>query len=213
MKRFLYIGIIFFFSTVTTLNAEPFEGTIELVKHTYYDTFYYEFHVKNDFVRIDMYNKDSAHLSSLLVNLNKRQVFAINNERKLFKELSVREKPPQLNEKDYRVLKTENTKVIDGYLCYQWRVRNKDKNSEIVYWVTKNGFYFYDDLIDILNDVDNISDFYKQITNNDGFLPILVVERTLVRYEKERMQVNNISHTSLSESIFSIPTDYKKFEN
>lgn len=215
MKRVLQILFLLFFVTFISATADPFEGTIKLVKHTYYDTFFYNFHVKGSLVRIDMFDKDSVLLSTLLVNLEERKVYAINSEKKLFKELPTKtgDNYPKEDTDDFRILKTENTKIIDGYLCYQWRVRNKDKNSEVVYWVTRNGFYFYDDLVDILNSVDNISEFYKHITDSDGFLPILIVERTLVRYEKERLQVSNISHAHLNNSIFSIPSDYKKFEN
>lgn len=212
MKRVLKIFFVSFIGISATF-AEPFEGTIKLVKQTYYDTFYYDYHVKEHLVRIDMFSKDSSILSSLIVDTKKRKVFAINSDRKLFKELKVNNDTSGTEAKDYRILKTENSKVIDGYLCYQWRVRSKNKNSEVVYWVTKNGFYFYDDLVNILNNVDNISDFYKHISDSEGFLPILIVERTLVRYEKERLQVSAINYTSLDKNIFTIPVDYKKFEN
>ncbi|MCH7657168.1 MAG: hypothetical protein IIB05_02460 [Bacteroidetes bacterium] len=42
--------------------------------------------------------------------------------------------------------------TIFNYKCYQWRVRNKEKNTEVAYWVFNDDFNFFNDLFKIPED-------------------------------------------------------------
>jgi hypothetical protein len=208
-RTFIILFSLFF--SVSTAFAAGFEGKIKIMKKTIYDTCYYYYQVKEQKVRVDEYNKENKLVGSLIIDLENEKVWALNTLHKVYREL----KPNQnydKNEKNYTVIKTNNSKTINGYLCYQWRVRNKDKNSEIAYWVMKDGFTFFESMIKILNNFGNCSEFFLHIPDNKGFLPILTVERTLVRYEKLRLMVTDIQHVTIDKSIFDIPSDYKKFE-
>lgn len=205
--------VLFFFMLSLSLFSSDFEGVIQLMRQSHYDTVYYEYHVKGDQVRIDEYDMNRQIRNIFLVHLNDRKVYAINKERKLFKELSASDDFVAANQDDYTVTKTDNRKTINGYTCYQWRVRNERKKSEIAYWVTQNGFSFYDQLMDVVRNFDNTSLFYRAIHDASGFLPILAVERTLVRFEKERLVVTDIEHRAVDLNVFSIPDDYKRFDH
>ena len=213
MGRLIGLSLIFCVFLFGNLNAGEFEGRIKVMKKTYYDTSYFFYSVKDDKVRIDQYNQYNRLTNSFILDTDEMSVFALNTNHNIYKELIPSNPSNLANQKKYEVIKTDNTKEINGYLCCQWRVRNREKNSEIAYWVTKNGFGFFDDMVKLLNLVGNSSEFFSHIPGNDGFLPILTVERTLVRYEKLRLVVTDVEHTSLSEDIFKIPSGYREFDN
>ncbi len=203
---------VLLFAVSFAVSASDFEGVINMVRQSHYDTVYYQYYVKGNQVRIDEYGKDDAIRNVLLVHLEERKVYAINTEKKLFKELSANDEQIQSNFENYTIQKTQNKKVINGFACYQWRVRNEQRNSEIAYWVTKNGFDFYDRLLDVIRSFDNTSMFFRAIQDTNGFFPVLVVERTLVRYEKERLIVTAIEHKPVDIEVFVIPEDFRHFD-
>lgn len=207
------LGLVYiiFFCLLLPLKVVGFEGRIDVIKETVYDTSYYTYTIKGDLVRVDQFNQNKKLVNSLLVNMESKSVIALNPYRKLYKKI-IPALSEQTEKDDCVVVKTKNTKVINGYICTQWRVRNRPKNSEIVYWVTSDGFKFFDKLMEIIRQNGNYADFYLQISDIAGYMPILAVERTLVRYEKMRLAVTEIEETHVSEHIFQVPKEFEKFE-
>ncbi len=207
------LGLVYilFFCLLLPLQVMGFEGRIDVIKETVYDTSYYTYSIKGNLVRVDQYNQNRKLVNSLLVNMDTKSVIALNPYRKLYKKI-VPSIPEQTEKDDCVIIKTKNTKVINGYICTQWRVRNRSKNSEIVYWVTTDGFKFFDKLMEIIRQNGNYADFYLQISDISGYIPILAIERTLVRYEKMRLAVTEIEETQVNEHIFQVPKEFEKFE-
>ena len=108
------------------------------------------------------------------------------------------------------MLKTDNTRTIIGETCYQWRVKNVERNTEISYWVVKNDFFFFEKLVSLLNLVDKSFDFFEKIDNTQGYFPLLVEERTILRADKSKLIVQKISNRVISQNYFDIPADYEK---
>lgn len=188
--------------------GQEFEGSIAFVKKSYYDTTHLNYYIKKNRIRIDKYNRQGGKLiETLLVNLDKETVTALHPEKKLYRPLSVVPEC-QTSKSDYEVKKTGNFRRINGHKCYQWRVRNEKLNTEIAYWVTKIQFDFYDDLLKLLQRTERTYRFYMQIPDKDGYFPMLTVERTLLRDERERLEVKNIARDKISESLFKIPEDF-----
>src|SRR6056297_3527451 len=119
MLKKLKISLILF-SMPLFLMGSGFEGKIKVVKKTYYDTSHYYYYVKDNKVRIDEYNQHDRLINSLIIDLSEERVFALNQDKKIYKELQ----PSHHNDGDsddkYVIKKTNNTKRINGYLCYQW---------------------------------------------------------------------------------------------
>lgn len=103
--------------------------------------------------------------------------------------------------------------MINNYRCYQWRVKNIDRNSEVAYWVLQNNFYFFDNLVKLLNQTDKIYEYFEKIPETQGFFPLLCVERTLLRREKFRISVVDINPQKIDKSNFNIPSDFKLIKN
>ena len=189
-------------------NVDSFEGSIQLVHESYYDTYYFSYFVKKDKVRIDKFDSNEILLRSLLIDLESKEVFALCPKRKLYKKLEVNSNSRSGSE-NYSILKTENSRMFGEYKCYQWRVRNKERNTEIAYWVAQNDFYFFEELVKLINSADHTYEFFEKIPETQGFFPMLSVERTLLRKEKSRTYVVEINNKKMNKELFLIPANYE----
>jgi hypothetical protein len=136
------------------------------------------------------------------------EIYVLSPSKKLYTKLTINQRDHQDHE-NFIVQKTENHREVNGIDCYQWRVKNIERNTEIAYWVSQNDFYFFEDLIKLINHTDKTYDFFEKIPESQGFFPLLAVERTLLRKEKSRIYVANITKKSISDSMFTIPADYQ----
>lgn len=188
-------------------DVKSFEGSIDLIQKSYYDTSYFTYFVKNDHVRIDKFDNNHILIQSLLINLKSQDVYILSPSKKLYTKLVVDNKQ---NAKDdnYIILKTDNSRMVGDYKCYQWRVKNTQRNTEVAYWVSQNNFYFFEELVRLIDNTNNIYEFFEKIPETQGFFPMLSVERTLLRKEKSRTYVVNISDKKVSDDLFKIPSDF-----
>ena len=197
------------------INAKPFEGSIKFIQQTLSDTLCYTYHIKNNMVRLDIHEniKGCEDLdNSLLFNLRKKTITALNPKRKIY--ISVPTKPyVDIKNDDFKIIKSKNNKNIHDYKCYQWRVKNKSKNTEISYWVAYDNFLFFEDFLKLWNRTEKSALFFLQISNIKGYFPMLSVERTLLRDEKMRLSVTEITKAKLDDSLFKIPEDFKSYDH
>ena len=205
------ISFILIFTTGKT-DVKSFEGSIELMQKSFYDTSFFTYTVKDENVRVDKFDGNHFLLQSLLINLDKQEIYILSPNQKLYTKLNT--KNIQNNPlENFIILKTENSRMVGDYLCYQWRVKNIDRNTEVAYWVSQNNFYFFEDLIKLIASSDRTYEFFEKIPETDGFFPMLSVERTLLRREKSRVSVININNFNVNDQIFNIPSDYQKVVN
>lgn len=205
------LGVLLLLQPAVVDTSQSFEGTIRLKQSSKYNTYYYEYFIKDNLVRVDKSSKDGQELGSYIIDLEKLAVFAINHQKHLY----VRHTPIdlRLSADDVEIIKSENSKMINGYICYQWRVRNRSTNTEYAFWVTNEvPTYSYDLLGNLLQDIDKAHYYYSLIPNKENFMPLEAVERNLVRKERFRSEVIEIDPQTLSESLFSIPDNYQKLE-
>lgn len=191
-------------------EGKGFQGSLQVVNSTCYDTTLYLLYIKESKIKLNEFDKFGYLINSYLIDLNKNNIYALNPEKKLYSILDVHPFVPN-NPDEYEIIKTENFQFINGYKCYQWRVKDKSKNTEIAYWVTKDDFNFYNKMLSILNKSDKTFNFFLLIPNNDGYIPMLTEERTLLRNTKSKVQVIRIERENLNNKIFEIPPDYKLF--
>jgi hypothetical protein len=199
---------ILFFITQFHVYANGFEGSISFVKESCFDTTYFTYFVSEGKIRIDEYNGEKVLVNAYIININNEEVLVVNYEQKMYKRLKTKTTIDTDN-KGFSIIKTMISKEINCEKCYQWRVRNKEKNTEVAYWVTQNDFTFFDKMIKILNHTDRSWEFFNHIPQSAGYLPMLSVERNLVRDEKNRTQVLQITRKPIDSAMFRIPSDYK----
>lgn len=205
MRYFLLICITVLYCQI---QAQSFEGRFYLERKTLSDTTFLTYSIKSQNIRVDEYDKYRRLTRSLLINLAEKSVIAVNPSKKLYTNITPR---PMLevDETELQVVKSDNWRYINGYKCFQWRVKNKGQNTEISYWVPTDKFTFFDEMIKAWNSSDKNFAFFMQIPELQGYMPMESVERTLLRDEKCRIEVLDVSETKIDDSIFEIPQTYK----
>ena len=110
------------------------------------------------------------------------------------------------------VNKTSGTKIINGYTCKLWRMRNKAENTEVSYWVAEDKFDFFNGLLKVLNRKDKLSVYFMQAPTVVGAMALEATERNLLRDFKNAIVTTKIEKKVLDASLFSIPAEYKKYD-
>lgn len=208
MFQFIFSILLLFASF--NIEENSFEGSINIVKKNPYSTLFYTYRVKGSNVRVDEYDISKKLLKSLLINIEDESIVVLNVHNKEYVNIEI--KSIDYNLENYFVIKTENHRVVNGYKCYQWRVKNRKKNTEIAFWVINNDFYFYRELVSLLNRTNKDFEFFSRIYETEGFFPMLTVERTLLRKEKKRTEVLRIKNEKINKSVFEIPAGYEKIQ-
>ena len=211
IHRYLCITVFTAFLCILNLSANGFEGNITIVKQTFYDTTYYTFTVKERLVRIDEKNVNHQIMQSLIIDLQNKKITALSPSQKLFTNIQKFSHTPN-SQKDFTVVKSENYKYIDGQKCFLWRVRNPNLNMEMSFWVFESDFSFYNEVISLLGQTEDYSKYclyFDQIPNSQGYFPMLMVEKTLLRDERMKVSVQQINRKKVDSRSFLIPSEYK----
>ena len=230
MKKFnIFISLFFIFFYLSAF-AQPkkspdlkkpsldksFEGQIDFVWEKYQDTTTYSYIVKGRKVRFEPHDKCNCKENNWIIfDLDAQTITAFEATRKIYKNIDVKEyvKEP---EKDFKIIagdNVKNTKYINGYKCYQWRVKNVKENSEVAFWVTNDNFDFFTDFLKLWNRREKHARYYLQIPNTYGYFPMLSVERTVLREVKQRLKVTQIKKIPIPDSMFEIPKGFKSYDN
>jgi len=195
---------------ISKIFANEFEGTLQVLKTSHYDTTYIIYHVKENKIRIEEYSNTAHFLNLYLIDIDDEIIYAIDPEKKLYKQIPSKPSiPAKVN--NIEIIKSDNFIYLNGYRCNQWRVRNKERNTEIAYWVAKDDFQFYDKMLRLVNYADKMVNYFLFIPGINGYMPMMAIERTVLRDEKSRYEVKRIDREMLDNSIFTIPENYTKF--
>lgn len=211
IKHFLATISLTVFYTANLL-AQGFEGTIEFTRKTTIDTTKYAYHVKGDMVRIEEIGSNGQIAGIMIVNTKEKKSKSLSPERKLYMELeSSNNKFITIDGSD--VKKGKAHKTIAGYKCNEWIVSNKEQNTAITYYLAKDNFDFFENLLIALNRKDKFATYYQQLPETSNAFPFLAIEKDLTSgKEKGRLEVTKVTKKTLDSKLFEIPADYKKFE-
>lgn len=206
---------LFLFAAVlcssVALRAQEFEGSIYFTKSNMVDVTKYVYHVKGNMVRIDeMLEGSDKMVAALLVNLETKEMIALSHERNLYM------KRPRGGEvvalKGLEVKKGELEKSINGKNCEQYRVKSKELDSEVTFWVADGYYAFFPKLLNILKRKDNYATFYASLPDLDRKLPLVANEMSLLREKKGFLQVDKLEAKKLDDKMFAIPAGYEKVD-
>ncbi len=190
-------------------SSGNFEGTINFVKQTVYDTFFYSYTVKSNLVRIDEKNTSKQIIQSLIIDISARSIIAMSPSHKLYTSIFKNHVYPY---KDVIITKTGVIKIINGYKCQQWKAKNNNFNTEVALWVSNSNFTFYSRVMELLSKTEDYSQlcgYFNLFPGNSGYIPILIIERTMSGDEKSRTSVINIQYMHVNLNVYKIPGDYK----
>jgi len=206
------ILIILVFTLVSSFSfGQNFEGEISVVKKTLSDTLYYSYSIKNDKVKVDEYDKYKRLQKSYIINTKDSSLFAINYNQKVYTKVAV-DKSHTFPKSNRTVINTGVFKYINGYKCYQWRVRDFSTNTEMAYWVPENNFNFFMPMVYLWNSVEEDFGYYLSLPAKVQGMPLLTESRTLLRDDKGSYSVVSIDKKSIQDSEFEIPATFSFFE-
>lgn len=195
-----------------SLLATDFEGRIILSKQSLYDTTIYEYSVKGNHVRIDIKNSHAEIVQSLIIDLEEENITALSPNHKLYTVLKKKRHPEDFDKAEYELIKTPNFKLINGYKCFLWHVRNKRLDSDVTFWITDMKLDFLPKIVALLSLTDDYKDiinYYIQVELDSTFFPMLIIDRTLTKEERAKLVVIRIVKESVSDNAFEIPKDYQ----
>ena len=191
--------------------AQGFEGSIYFTKSNMMDVTQYAYHVKGDKVRIDEMQEGSDKMvATLIVDLKSGDMYAISHERNLWMKRPSKDGDAKVSGAE--VKKGSLERSIHSKNCSQYRVKNKEANREVMYWVTEGDYAFFPRLLEILKRKDNFSTYYLAIDGLENKLPMMAEENTLLREKKGFLQVDKIEEKELPAVMFEIPQGYEKVE-
>ena len=173
------------------------------------DVTQYAYHVKGNIVRVDEMVEGSDELvAALLVDLETEEMIALSHERNLYMVRPSRSEDISVSEAE--VIEGQLKRSIHGLNCSQVRVKNKDADREVMYWVTEGNYAFFPKLLSILKRKDNFSTYYMSMDGLENKLPLMASENTLLRDKKGFLQVDRLEEKELDASLFEIPKGYEK---
>jgi hypothetical protein len=191
------------------VSKPVFEGKIKCVQQNKVDTVFYTFTIKGKKIRLDEITNGEEN--SLIFDLEKQTIVALKASKKLYKYEHVMPYTNTENNK-YEIIKSNNSKIINGYKCYQWRVRSTEQNTEIAYWVANDNFDFFEDFLKLWNRREKLFSFFLKLPDISGVFPMLQVERTLLRDERSRQVVLAVEKQEVKDEVFAIPEDFKNYD-
>lgn len=196
-------------------KSKQFEGKIKFVQETLEDTLYYTYYIKGNFVRLDVLDECKGCTKTdnyMIFDLTANSITAVKPSRKMY--ISVPPKPYVDNkDENFQIVKSKNNKKIQGYKCYQWRVKNKEQNTEVSFWVAQDNFNFFENFLRLWNRSEKHAVYFLQIPETGGYFPLLSEERTTLREQKMTLRVIEISKQDLDPTIFVIPKDFKSYDH
>jgi hypothetical protein len=192
-----------------TVGAQGFEGSIYFTKSNMLDVTQYAYHVKGNIVRVDeMVEGGDELVAALLVDLETEEMIALSHERNLYMVRPSRSEG--ISVIGAEVIEGQLKRSIHGLNCSQVRVKNKDADREVMYWVTEGDYAFFPKLLSILKRKDNFSTYYMSMDGLENKLPLMATENTLLRDKKGFLQVDRLEEKELDASLFKIPKGYEK---
>jgi len=207
----LIVGFLFF--NPENAASQSFEGSITYMRITYTklseyknraDTTFLTYYVKDDHVRIDEKSKSNELNKFTIVDLNEKSMRVFNPSLKLYcwKSIVNHRNTFQVDS----LIESENTRMINGQLCYQWRIITQ--NEDIQFWVTQKEYKFYQSLIKLA--APNFDEFlyYLIFPRNNTYFPLLFEKRGRLREPKETIQVMDIKEKSIDMRLFDVPAGY-----
>ncbi len=197
-------------STKNTPQKE-FNGILEYIEYTPFDTTFFKVYVSNGKIRVDSYkNKKSKRTieKTLIYNLKEKNIIVIKPQKKTYRKLDVNTNNQQNIDGCKMILNKNNYKYINGYKCIQYRITNINENTDITYWIPEKDFPFYYEMISMKRSMLRVYKYFFMLPNYKVAFPMQTVERSLLREEKSSYKVIGFAESKISNYIFDVPKGY-----
>lgn len=199
------------FGTTTAAIASPtFEGRIQMKITSGRETTAMTYAIKGSKMRIEMGTADERMAS--IIDMKAMQMLMLIESEKMYMTMKMPEVPQAKSEKEEgSIEKTSETAVIAGYTATKYLVRSKDAKEPIEVWATEElGTFFNPESFGGPFGGKSKTPVWEELLRSRGFFPL----RTIVRERRNetRMEVVSVEKTTLPDSLFTPPADYKRMD-
>ncbi len=144
----------------------------------------------------DQYSGKNGLEISYLFDLRSGKVFALSGREKVYKEIYLHDQSKR-GKTDVTIIKSQNSMLINGTTCYQWRVKNRQSMTEVTYWVAQSGFDFMEPLQRLIGQLQTPFNLFTLCPDIKYFFPLMVVDRTIFRKFRCSLRVVDIKRVVL----------------
>lgn len=212
MNKFLKITALAFIAfTPAAVMAQSFEGVIEFKKMTESDTTGYIYYIKGDKVRIDEIGTRSKKVEgSFIIDTKAGTMKFLSHDRQTWGAHKSGAAPAVAGKPV--ITKTTNTKVLHGYKCTEYVVKNPDENTTISYWMASGKFTFFKPMLKLLNRKEKFATYYLLLPVKDGAFSLIAKQTDNSGKETGRLEVTRIEKKTIDAAQFEVPKEYKEFK-
>lgn len=212
MNKFLKVIAFAFIAFIpAAVFGQSFEGVIEFKKMTGNDTTGYVYYIKGNNVRIDEIGARSKKVEgSFLIDTKAGTMKFLSHDRKTWGEHKSGA-APAVGGKPV-ITKTTNVKMLHGYKCTEYVVKNADENASISFWIASGKFNFFKPMLKLLNRKEKFATYYPLLPVKDGAFAMLAVQSDNTGKETGRLEVTRLEKKTVDASLFAVPKDYSEFK-
>ena len=202
----------FLFLNINYLRAQTFEGEIRIVRESNTDTTAYVYLIRNNLMRIEELGNDNQVSGIMIFDFNENTTIACLPSKKLYMDISLPPVQKASDKENYELISSGNSKMMHGFKCEQFRVRNKLQNTEVSFWLADIGFSYFPDFISASGRPEKTAQYSLFLPDRQGWFPFLSEVRTLIRELKLKVYVTVIKKMAIPADLFNVPSGYTKFE-
>jgi hypothetical protein len=208
-------SILSIIAALLSLNilAQSFTGTIDFKYYSLRDTTLNTYWVKEPKIKLDQYAKRSNTIEgSFVFDLKEKNIKFVNPKRKVWGDQKS-EVPPVVRGK-CEVSKGAKNKMVNGYKCNEYIVKNEEENTVITYYITTDKYDFFAPMMEMWNRKDKQSIYFLKIKGlPKGSMPVLSEEKTLSDGKYlSKLEITKLNKGGVEDVNISIPAEYKKFD-
>lgn len=203
--RFILFVLTMVFISLTAANPQTkFEGKLVIEQKDNGVTSTVNYYVKGQRVRLDM-NSESGE-GSVIFDKAIKKMLMIMPSMKMYMELPFDSTWNYSSDEDSVTdfIKTGKTKMINGYECEEWTVKEEGKTSEA--WMTKQlgSIFFFGSSMG-----SKPKSKWEQEILGSGYFPMFAVQKDSNGNQTNSFRVKSIEKKNLEDSFFTVPADYK----
>lgn len=207
--KIILVGILIVFSS-SILKASQFNGIIHFQKIDGTDTTLYKYYVKNQYIRIEDLNEKGDINGIMLINTEESTVILLSNSKKVYINVPISDKKPKKFNLD--IEKTLDEVNVAGIKCVLWVVVDKATQNKYEFLVHKNGYLFFNEMLQLLNREEPIANVWLTMDVNDNYFPFVGSTYSPAGELISRIEIINIVDDDLPVEMFLKPEDYQAME-
>lgn len=202
----ILIGTLLMLSGLT-LKASQFNGIIHFQKIDGTDTTLFKYYVKDQYIRIEDLDDKGDVNGIMLIDTEDANIIMLSNSKKIYINVPIsNKKSMKLN---LNVEKTNDEMNVAGMDCVLWTATDKITKNRYDFWVHKNGYHFFNEMLRLLNREEAIANVWLTMNVNEGFFPFVGATYSSSGELISKIEIIHIVEDDLPVEMFIIPNDYQ----